>query len=154
MYDNAFGIESFTISDANQHPGLSPGHSPYISPRLDPQQHHQVDLPSENSFHLAHVNTQLGPVPPDPYNTSATSNLETSPHPTIHSHNSPSDMGQAAQMAPPSINVEFAPPSRTSSFGPAFDGDHDTLSPPSSKFVFHRTYKAVLTPSYRESRPQ
>jgi hypothetical protein len=36
-------------------------------------------------------------------------------------------------MAPPSINVEFAPPSRTSSFDPAFNGDHDALSPPSSK---------------------
>ncbi|PGH07818.1 hypothetical protein GX51_01528 [Blastomyces parvus] len=129
LYENALGMEAFTISDQAQHHGLSPGHSPYISPRLLPQQ--QSPEPGQDgSFLLTqHVNNQLGPTsPPDLY----ASRSEASPAPAFQSHNSPAgDMGQAAQMTPPSINVEFAPPSRTTSFGPAKpETDMDTLSPP------------------------
>lgn len=48
------------------------------------------------------------------------------------------DIGQASQMAPPSINVEFAPPSRNSSFGPNKPAaDLDSLSPPAmSELIF------------------
>jgi hypothetical protein len=46
-------------------------------------------------------------------------------------------MGQAAQMTPPSINVEFAPPSRDSGFGPPkLDADMDSLSPPMHRKMF------------------
>lgn len=129
VYENSFGLESFSISDPTQHQAFSPAHTPYnISPRLGPQPQHHGELPVDNSFHLTQqVNTQLGHGPSDHY----IPHIDTSPHPTVHSQHSPGDMGQAAQMAPPSINVEFAPPSRTSSFGPPQDGDHDTLSPPS-----------------------
>ena len=41
------------------------------------------------------------------------------------------DMGQAAQMAPPEINVELAPPSRDNGFEqPRAENDIDALSPP------------------------
>ena len=41
------------------------------------------------------------------------------------------DIGQASQMAPPSINVEFAPPSRNPTMGRSKPTtDIDSLSPP------------------------
>ena len=131
VYENSFGMESFSISD---HQAFSPAHSPYnVSPRLGPQPPHHGELPVDNSFHLTQqLNTQLGQGPSEQY----VPHIDTSPHPTVHSQHSPGDIGQAAQMTPPSINVEFAPPSRTSSFGPPQDGDNDTLSPPSRKNSF------------------
>lgn len=46
------------------------------------------------------------------------------------------DPNQMSNMVPPpSINVEFAPPSRVPSFGPGNENDFDALSPPSSKFT-------------------
>ncbi len=42
-----------------------------------------------------------------------------------------SDMGQAAQMTPPEINVEFAPTTKQAGIEPArTDNDLDALSPP------------------------
>ncbi|KAL1959228.1 hypothetical protein VTO42DRAFT_2734 [Malbranchea cinnamomea] len=139
LYETSFGMESFSISDPNQHQAFTPAHSPYISPRLGPQQQHAVDLPADNSFNLSqHVNSQLGPSPGDPYNPpnieSNNNNNNNNSHPPIQSQNSPpGEMGQAAQMAPPSINVELAPPSQTSSYGPPPEIDSDTLSPPRSR---------------------
>lgn len=47
-------------------------------------------------------------------------------------HNGSTDMGQAQQMVPPEINVEFAPASRQNSFEPPKPGqfDQDALTPP------------------------
>ncbi|PGH27541.1 hypothetical protein AJ80_00782 [Polytolypa hystricis UAMH7299] len=128
LYENALGMDGFSISDQQQRL-ISPGHSPYISPHLSPQQQH-LEL-SDNSFLLTqHVSNQLTSGPPDIYTT----NAETSPMPNLPQHAMMGDMGQAAQMTPPSINVEFAPPSRTSSFGPPkVDMDTDTLSPPPNR---------------------
>lgn len=42
----------------------------------------------------------------------------------------PGDIGQASQMAPPSINVEFAPPSRDPTIAVSKSTDIDSLSPP------------------------
>lgn len=43
----------------------------------------------------------------------------------------PNDMGQAAQMAPPEINVEFAPTTRQPNFEPPrYESEFDALSPP------------------------
>ncbi|PGG96599.1 hypothetical protein AJ79_09517 [Helicocarpus griseus UAMH5409] len=130
LHENALGMEAFSISDQAQHQGLSPAHSPYISPRLIPQQQ-GLDPGQDGSFLLTqHVNNQLAqPGPPDVYVTK--SEVSSAPAPAFQSHNSPGDMGQAAQMTPPSINVEFAPPSRNTSFGPSKpEIDMDTLSPP------------------------
>ena len=45
------------------------------------------------------------------------------------------DIGQASQMAPPSINVEFAPPSRNPTMGPKPTTDIDSLSPPTREWL-------------------
>lgn len=49
-------------------------------------------------------------------------------------NNVPGDIGQASQMAPPSINVEFAPPLRSPNFDPSKStADYDSLSPPAMR---------------------
>lgn len=55
------------------------------------------------------------------------------------------DIGQASQMAPPSINVEFAPPLRNPSFGPNKPAtDLDSLSPPAmSAFLSVISFKCL-----------
>ncbi|EEP77091.1 conserved hypothetical protein [Uncinocarpus reesii 1704] len=130
LYENALGIGSFTISDQDQ--AFSPAHSPYnMSPRLIPQQP-GGDVGPDNSFLTTQtLNNQFAPSPLDTY----TLKTDTSGLPPLQSQNSPSEMGQAAQMKPPVISVEFAPPSRTSTFetGNKLEGDKDTLSPPISR---------------------
>lgn len=125
LYDNALGIESFTLSEHHQQQqqGFSPLHSPYISPRLMPQQGGEM-VP--NAQYLpANMTSQFPSAPTDMYAmpTNETMNATMSSGST--------DIGQASQMAPPSINVEFAPPSRNPSFGPNKPAtDLDSLSPP------------------------
>lgn len=124
IYDNSFGIESFTLSDHHQQHGLSPGHSPYPSPQLMPQQGPDM-VPS--APYVSAPNAQYPTPATDVYGDGSES------MPGLQQVTSvPGDPGQASQMAPPSINVEFAPPSRTSSFGPAKpEADLDSLSPSS-----------------------
>ncbi|KAJ5157464.1 C2H2 finger domain transcription factor crzA [Penicillium canariense] len=105
LYDNALGIEQFTLSEQHQQ-GFSPAHSPYISPRLMPQQGNDV-IPS---IQYASASNQFPPAPTDLYGL---------PGDDMMGMNPAGDIGQASQMAPPSINVEFAPPSRIPSFGPS-----------------------------------
>lgn len=126
LYDNALGIENFTLSE-QQHQGFSPAHSPYISPRLMPQQGQEM-MPNVPYLSRPAPNTQYPTPPNDMYanGQEAMMNVPQGPHPS-------GDIGQASQMAPPSINVEFAPPSRIPSFGPAKPAnDLDSLSPPPS----------------------
>lgn len=149
LYDNAFGIEAFSLSDHGQHQhqqqqqqGFSPAHSPYISPRLVPQQpQSNTDLGPDNSFILTqHVNNQLAP-PPDIYTTKT----EQSPFPSFQPQIS-GDMGQAAQMTPPSINVELAPPSKNTTYAPKLEADADALSPPmNSKSLSEKIFAAFLS---------
>lgn len=125
LYDN-LGIESFTLSE-HQHPqqlqGFSPAHSPYLSPQLMPQQGPEmvpsipyVSAPADNN------NNPQYPNPP----TDMYGNVPDS----IGNIQPPGDIGQASQMAPPSINVEFAPPSRDPTIGVSKATDIDSLSPP------------------------
>jgi hypothetical protein len=125
MYDQVLGIGSFSLSDPQvQHAspgrGLSPAHSPSISPRLGPQQLPNVH---QNQFMLG-INNGFG----------GSQNMygsQDSEYPQI-THNGSIDMGQAQQMIPPEINVEFAPTSRTNSFDPPKPSSFDTdaLTPP------------------------
>ncbi|KAI9815082.1 MAG: DNA-binding transcription factor [Pycnora praestabilis] len=126
---NALGIEQFTLSEAqNQQHCISPAPSPHISPRLIPQQENGMSMSQENHFALGQ-NTQRqysnGPSP---------AILMTQPQesfPSFQPRNDSSDLGQAAQMAPPEINIDFAPPSRQQSFDPPKpSNDLDALSPP------------------------
>ena len=122
MYQDVMAIGNFSLSDhGTPGRGLSPAHSPAISPRLGPQQLPNVNQQSQ--FMLG-VNNGFGH-PQSIYGS------RDSDYPQIN-HNGSLDMGQAQQMVPPEINVEFAPTSRTNSFEPPKPGsfDNDALTPP------------------------
>lgn len=125
LYDNALGIESFTLSEQQQQQqqGFSPLHSPYISPQLMPQQ--GTEMVPNASYLSANMMSQFPSAPTDMYGMSQEDMMNAA------MDNGSADIGQASQMAPPSINVEFAPPSRIPSFGPNKPAaDLDSLSPP------------------------
>ena len=129
LYQEVLGIGSFSLSDPQVHhssgrQGLSPAHSPAISPRLGPQQIPNTN--QQNSFMLNVNNNNNGFAPPHAMYGGR------SQSPFQHTHNSSSvDMGQAQQMVPPEINVEFAPTSRQNSFDPPKPSfDQDALTPP------------------------
>jgi hypothetical protein len=128
LSQEVLGIGSFSLSDpqiqhaASPRRGLSPAHSPAISPRLGPLQ--LPNLNQQNQFMLG-MNNGFG----QPRNMYGSQNRESFPQ--IQHSGSSLDMGQAQQMVPPEINVEFAPSSRQNSFEPpkpAFD--QDALTPP------------------------
>ncbi len=126
LYPDALGIANFSLSDSQQQQQImSPRNSPYVSPRMSPQQ--GLDGPQDNKFllsHDMHSNFNGGPGP-EIYNGQPEAYSPYTPR-----HGS-SDLGQAAQMAPPEINVEFAPTTRQSSFEPpSTENDLDALSPP------------------------
>jgi hypothetical protein len=122
MYQEIAGIGSFSLSDtqvphgSNPGRGISPAHSPSISPRLGPQQSPNIN--QQNQFMLG-MDNGFRPLP----------SIYGSQNPEFQlQHN---DMGQAQQMIPPEINVEFAPTSRTNSFDPPKPSfDQDALTPP------------------------
>lgn len=128
LYNEVLSIGTFSLSDPQiQHGsspgrGISPAHSPAISPRLLPQQMPNVN--QQNSFMLGMGN---GFIPTqNPYGQPPHDAL-----PQIHHGQGSLDMGQAQQMVPPEINVEFAPASRQNSFEPPKPSlDQDALTPP------------------------
>jgi transcription factor CRZ1 len=129
LYDNTLAMDGFTLSEQQQQlhqQGLSPNHSPYISPQLPSQ-----DLNNEAFILSGQQNmTQFPVLAHDAYQgPPGDGAIATMQAPNI-------DMGQMNNnMAPPpSINVEFAPPSRVPSFGPGNENDFDALSPPSRKW--------------------
>lgn len=123
LYDNVFGIESFTLSEQQQQQGFSPLHSPYISPRLMPQQ--GAEMVPNGQYLPPNMTSHFPSAPTDMYAMTTDDMMNA----TMNSGSA--DIGQASQMAPPSINVEFAPPSRIPSFGPNKPAaDLDSLSPP------------------------
>ncbi|KAL2864626.1 putative C2H2 transcription factor Crz1 [Aspergillus lucknowensis] len=128
LYENAaLGIESFTLSEhqqQGQQQGFSPNHSPYISPQLMPQQ--TTDMIPSGPFISAPATSSIYPTPPtEGYANETEANAQQA--------NVYGDIGQASQMAPPSINVEFAPPAGTQPFpNDKSTADIDSLSPPLS----------------------
>lgn len=123
VYDNALGIESFTLSEQQ---GFSPAHSPYISPQLMPQQGADM-VPNVPYLSTPQPPNPQYPTPPADIYGDGTGGMMN----VTQASSSSGDIGQASQMAPPSINVEFAPPSRAPTFGPSKPAaDSDSLSPP------------------------
>lgn len=119
-FDNgmSFGLNNFSISDAQiLQNSRSPSHSPAISPRILPQQ--VPDMGQANAaFALGGQPQGYVSAPTITYPTSSEA------FPTLASDNGP-------VMAPPSINIDFAPQSRTNSFEPAKPAvDQDSLTPP------------------------
>lgn len=119
-----YGMGAFSLQSQP-----SPGHSPYISPRLMPAQNQGLGLGQD--VMLNQSQPQMAGVPgPEMYVS------QPEPYPnmvTMHNrHGSTiSDMGQADQFAPPTIQIDPAPVSRTNSFEPPFG--EDNLSPKMSK---------------------
>lgn len=119
IYQDVLALGAFSLTDTNAHPGISPGHSPAISPRVRPRQIANMD--QQNLFMLNSINAF-------PSQQIYTQDQESFPQ---MQHNSSLDMGQAQQMVPPEINVEFAPASRQNSFEPPKSPlDQDALTPP------------------------
>jgi hypothetical protein len=125
LYQEVLGIGSFSLSDpqvqhSNPGRGLSPAHSPAISPRLGPQ---QMPALNQNQFVLG-MNNGF-----EQQQNMYGQGQESLPQ---IQHNVSLDMGQAQQMVPPEINVEFAPTSRQNSFEPPKPSgfDQDALTPP------------------------
>ncbi|KAL8731312.1 MAG: hypothetical protein Q9166_003536 [cf. Caloplaca sp. 2 TL-2023] len=128
LYHDALGIGQFSISDPQQQQQerrISPGHSPYVSPRMSPRPGY--GMPTDQ-FQLAQdmQNNFDGRPTPDVY---------PSPNDASFAHFqhrlSSGDMGQAAQMTPPEISVDLAPPLVPSNPVPLRpENDLDALSPP------------------------
>ncbi|CRL27181.1 Zinc finger, C2H2-type/integrase, DNA-binding [Penicillium camemberti] len=138
LYENGLGMESFTLSEQHQQ-GISPLHSPYISPRLMPQQGGEM-VP--NNSYLS----QFPSAPTDMYGMPQEDMMNMG-----QLNNIPGDIGQASQMAPPSINVEFAPPLRNPTFDPSKStADFDSLSPPAMR----SRVRSKSDPYHPASRPR
>ncbi|OOQ82193.1 putative C2H2 transcription factor Crz1 [Penicillium brasilianum] len=140
LYDNALGIEQFTLSEQHQQ-GFSPAHSPYISPQLMPQRGTDM-VPS---IQYTSTGNQFPPAPTEMYHGLSGDDMLGS-HPA-------GDIGQASQMAPPSINVEFAPPSRSPSFGPPKPVAFDSLSPPAMRSRVRSKSDPYAHPASRQRSP-
>ena len=113
VYPDSLRMEQFSISDAQHQQGapgqhISPRHSPYPSPRMSP--HTGLNVPDQSQFVLPSndMGGQFGPI--------------------VYSNEHP-NMGQGGQIAPPEINVVYAPPSRPNESARG-EGDLDGLSPP------------------------
>jgi uncharacterized Zn-finger protein len=119
---NDYGLAAFSLQ-----PQPSPGHSPYISPRLMPNQ----GLGLGQDIMLNQTQSQMPG--PEIYTSQAES------YPTmVSAHNrnlsTVSDMGQADQFAPPTIQIDPAPVSRQNSFEPGNNPfGEGNLSPKTSK---------------------
>ncbi|KAL8798712.1 MAG: hypothetical protein Q9182_006445 [Xanthomendoza sp. 2 TL-2023] len=132
MYHDALGIGQFSISDPqqqHQERKFSPGHSPYVSPRMSPCSGYGIppDQSQLSQDMQTNFNGRPGPdVYPNP-NDASFAHFQ-------HRLNS-GDMGQAAQMAPPEISVDLAPPSIPSNFVPLRPENdlNDALSPPPAR---------------------
>ena len=154
MYHDALGIETFSLSDNPQQAqqqqqhmkqeGISPHHSPYPSPRMSP--HSGFTMPPESQFLLSNdvSNGFSGHHRPEMY-----SHHQNQTYPQFDARNNSVDMGQAAQMAPPEINVELAPPPSHTGFEQFKpENDLDALSPPErSEFCIYFLKESVLTQS-------
>ena len=128
LYQGGLGIESFSLSETQQQ-RHSPRHSPFVSPRMSPQP--GLGLAQEHNFMpLSQANNSFNGGPgSELYITNQPENFPPfQPEERLGSN----DMGQATQMVPPEINVEYAPTTRPQSFEPPRyeHSDMDALSPP------------------------
>ncbi|RMZ78838.1 hypothetical protein DV738_g3556, partial [Chaetothyriales sp. CBS 135597] len=127
--NNTFGIDNFSIAEQNV-----PYRSPRLMPQMDQSQHglgvgHEMLL--SQGMGIA-PRSELYAAPVDVYSD--------------HIRNQPlaTEIGQADQFAPPTINIEPAPVSRQGSFGPQGEQLAGTLSPPSNQRGRNRS-KSDLT---------
>ncbi len=129
LFQDVLRISQFSLSDNQQ--SYSPAHSPHISPRLPPQQQSLPQFTPSNNFGLTPaygMHGNPGIEFPD---------MVHEPFPQIQQPNG-LGLGQADQISTPEISIQFAPPSRVSSFEP--QQMESALSPPErSKVPFDRS---------------
>ncbi|KAG6001666.1 hypothetical protein E4U21_003983 [Claviceps maximensis] len=118
LYQDVLNIESFNINDVSQH-GRSPSHSPAISPRIAPQQ--MPDM-RQTSFGLVPSNAGFGG------GLGFTGMQHDNSFPPLMSQ----DRAEPLHMAPPAINIDFAPSNVKQG---AYEStkprlDQDSLTPP------------------------
>lgn len=132
-YQEVLGISNFSLSDpqgqrgASPRRGLSPAHTPSISPRLGPQQAPMISQQNNFMLNIGMPNNAF--VPSSGPETFGDQSQEAFNQASRHGS---AEMGQAQQLPPPEINVEFAPTSRQNSFDPPKPSsfDQDALTPP------------------------
>ena len=126
--DNALGIGSFSISDHSQQRN-SPRHSPYVSPRMTPEP--GLGLAQNNDLMPLTPNNQFDGGPGSQIYTHQPEAFPSFPPEERLTSN---DMGQAAQMEAPEINIELAPSTQQPTFDRqrGYSNDFDALSPPES----------------------
>lgn len=131
VYQDLRGLNQFSISEPQMQAtspfhGRSPAHSPIPSPRINAQQMPLPDLNQASPFSLT-----MG-IPPQPVTHHSAPNVFQGMGAIKYERNDSSEMGQAQQMPPPDINIEFAPASRQNSFEPPkpVPLDQDALTPP------------------------
>lgn len=124
-------MEQISLSDPQQdqhqhqqQARMTPGHSPYDSPRISP--HLGMRIPREDLMLPPElVGNFTGGSGPDIYTNQSDS------FPQFTARHDSNDMGQAAQMTPPDIHVDFAPATKQLGFELLrTDNDQDALSPP------------------------
>ncbi|KHN98566.1 C2H2 type zinc finger domain-containing protein [Metarhizium album ARSEF 1941] len=117
LYQDVLNIESFSIGDNIQH-GRSPSHSPAISPRINPQQMPDMNQPV---FVLAPPSGGFG-------GGMGYHSMQPTSFPSLASQ----ERGDISHMAPPAINIDFAP--NNAKQGPYESVkpriDQDSLTPP------------------------
>jgi transcription factor CRZ1 len=142
VYQELHGIGSFSLSEhgshsPHQHGGRSPSHSPAISPRILPQQ--LSDMNQSNQFMLQAPNNNFGQPAPYIQAPEAFPQLQQS-----------GDM--SGMMAPPSINIDYAPTAAKIGFDQPKSVDTDSLLPPEQRGMRKRAIRLLLCFSANPSR--
>ena len=129
-FNDALGLQQFSLSENAQQQQQnypSPGHSPHISPRLAPQQQLPQFTPENNYGLNTNMNGQFQQQP----GLEMFPGAGHEPFPSLNSQHSPGgDIGNADQMSPPEINIDYAPPSRIPMENSRPSNDGEALSPP------------------------
>lgn len=118
---NTFGIDNFTLGEQDS----------YRSPRLMPHMDHNQPGLGVNPGDMS-LNQGMGMAGPEIY----TSQVDSYGSNHLRHLSTVSDIGQADQFAPPTINIEPAPVSRQASFGPQGEILEGALSPPQTSSTF------------------
>ncbi|KIX05065.1 uncharacterized protein Z518_05937 [Rhinocladiella mackenziei CBS 650.93] len=118
---NAFGMESFSLGEQ----------ASYRSPRLMPHMEGNQSGLGLNQQDLT-LSQPMGIPVPDVYASQPPNYPPVVPSNHMRNTSVVSEIGQADQFEPPTINIEPAPVSRQQSFGPQGEGTEGALSPPSS----------------------
>jgi len=132
IYQDLNAMGNFSISDPQVHHGTSPlhgrspAHSPIPSPRLGPQ-HVPMNQMNQQSPFMLSMN-----MPNNAYIHNPAPEMYGNNQEQYNERSGSTEMGQAQQMPPPDINIEFAPASRQNSFEPPKPAqiDQDALTPP------------------------